>query len=96
MSKNKDKDKDVAPAPKGMSLDDLRMTVDPIVEALAKKVGDRGAVIVMVSSPNGTADSYYVRWNGPLLTARGLREEGSKLLDGTVTKPAVSMESKQT
>lgn len=92
---SKDKDKSGTPA-KPLTLDDLRLIVDPIVESLAKKVGERGAVVLMVSAPNGAADSYYVRWSGPLLTARGLREEGGKLLDGTVTKPAVTMEQKQT
>jgi hypothetical protein len=90
MSKNKDKGPEL---PKALSLDDLRLIVDPIVESLSKKVGERGAVVLMVSAPNGTADSYYVRWSGPLLTARGLREEGSKLLDATVAKPVSSVQT---
>jgi len=62
----------------------LKEIADPIVEALAKTVGERGSVILMISAPNGGTDSYYVRWCGPLLTAQGLREQGGKLLDSLI------------
>ena len=72
------------------SFDELRAIADPIVETLQKRVGERGSVILMISAPNGGTDSYYVRWMGPLLTAIGLRDHGSKLLENMVdTKPSL-------
>jgi hypothetical protein len=59
---------------------ELKAIVDPVVASLKAAVGERGAVIVMVAAPNGTHDSYYVNWDGPCLTAKGLREQGNEKL----------------
>lgn len=63
-----------------MKADELKALVDPAVATLAKLVGSRGSVIIMVSSPDGDHDSYYVNWAGPCLTAKGLREQGNQEL----------------
>lgn len=60
---------------------ELKSIVDPIVDALQKALGERGAVIVMVAAPDeGAHDAYYVNWAGPCLMAKGLREQGNDKL----------------
>jgi hypothetical protein len=63
---------------------ELKAIVDPVISDLRKKLGERGAVIVMVASPNGPHDSYYVNWDGPCLTAKGLREQGYDTLQDLI------------
>lgn len=64
-----------------MKADELKALVDPVVAALAKQVGPRGSVIIMVSAADGDHhDAYYVNWAGPCLTAKGLREQGAQEL----------------
>lgn len=67
-----------------MIASELKAIVDPVVAALQKSLGERGAVIVMVASPNGAHDAYYVNWNGPCLTAKGLCEQGYETLQGLI------------
>ena len=74
-------------APQEPKAIDLKTIVDATVAGLKKAVGERGSVIVMVSAPTGPNDAYYVCWSGPLLTAKGLREEGYKTLEGLFTQP---------
>lgn len=62
----------------------LKGIVDPVVKGLFATLGDRSAVIVMVSAPDGKHDSYYVNWAGPCLTAKGLREQGYEELQGLI------------
>lgn len=63
-----------------MTASELKAIVDPVVAALQKQVGERGAVIVMAAAPQGTHDVYYVAWDGPCLMAKGLREQGTETL----------------
>ena len=67
-----------------MTAKELQAIVDPVVSELHKSVGERGAVIIMVASPNGAHDSYYVNWAGPCLIAKGLREQGHETLQGLI------------
>lgn len=64
-----------------MKATELKAIVDPVIADLYKKVGERGAVIVMLAAPEaGGHDAYYVNWDGPCLTAKGLREQGHEAL----------------
>ena len=65
---------------------ELKAAVDPVIGNLRALVGERGAVIVMISGQQeGGHDTYYVGYGGPTLTVMGLREQAGKALEGLLT-----------
>ena len=70
---------------------ELQRYVDTAVGNLRALVGERGAVIVMISGQQeGGHDTYYVAYGGPTLTVMGLKEQAGNALAGLLKFNPVS------